>query len=107
MIEKKHRIDTIAWLIIAVICTSVVASVMVYENIGLKRGHEIWATKEKDYKKTIDSLITVNDTLKSELETHEFHIMRLQESYEDEISFLGHTLDQHNIRPDYSTFSTK
>lgn len=105
MIKKEHRIDTIAWLIIAVICTSVVASVMVYENIGLKQENHSLVTKEKWYQQTIDSLKTVNDTLKSELLTSEFHIMRLQESYEDEISFLGHTLDQHNIHPDYTKFN--
>jgi hypothetical protein len=105
MIKKEHRIDTIAWLIIAVICTSVIASVMVYENIGLKQENYSLTLKDKEYQHTIDSLKTVNDTLKSDLETSEFHIMRLQESYEDEISFLGHTLDQHNIQPDYSKFN--
>lgn len=104
MIKEEHKIDTVAWLFIAVICTSVIASLMVYENVSLKQKIAMPLIKEKEYQHTIDSLRMLNDTLKAKLESSEFYMMKLQESYEDEISFLGHALDEHNIHPDYSKF---
>jgi hypothetical protein len=104
MIKKEHRVDTIAWLIIAVICTSVIASVMVYENIGLKQKNYELQNRIKTQEYRIDSLETINDSLSFEMEIILDFAEESSNLREDEISFLGHTLDKYGIHPDYSEF---
>ena len=53
----------------------------------------------------VDSLEVVCDTLKTQNKVIEDYCFEVMSNYEDEISFLGHSLDKHNIHPDYSKFN--
>jgi len=104
MIKKEHRVDTIAWLIIAVICTSVIASVVVYENVNLKQKNYELQNNIKTQEHRVDSLEAIGDSLRVEMEIILDFAEESSKLREDEISFLGHTLDKHGIHPDYSEF---
>jgi len=104
MLTKEQRFDTIAWLIITVICTSIVTLVMVYENIGLKQKNYELQNKIKTQEYRIDSLEAIGDSLRVEMEIILDFAEESSNLREDEISFLGHTLDKHGIHPDYSEF---
>lgn len=105
MIKEEHRVDTITWLIIAVICTSVIASLMVHENVSLKQKNYELQNKIKTQECRVDSLETIGDSLRLEMETILGYYEESTKLREDEISFLGHTLDKHGIHPDYSEFN--
>jgi cell division protein FtsL len=104
MLTKEQKFDTIAWLIITVICTSIVTLVMVYENIGLKQKNYELQNKIKTQEYRIDSLEAIGDSLRVEMEIILDFAEESSKLREDEISFLGHTLDKHGIHPDYSEF---
>jgi cell division protein FtsL len=104
MLTKEQRFDTIAWLIITVICTSIVTLVMVYENIGLKQKNYELQNKIKTQEYRIDSLEAIGDSLRVEMEIILDFAEESSNLREDEISFLGYTLDKHGIHPDYSEF---
>jgi len=97
MIKEEHRLDTIAWLIITVIATSLITIFFISENIELKEKNHLLITIEKSNQNTIDSL-------KNEVEVLVDYCEESHKLYEDEISFLGHTLDEHGIHPDYTKF---
>jgi hypothetical protein len=101
MIKEEHRIDTITWLFISVISISLIAVFFISENMELREKNSLLVIEDKNNKHTIDSLKTTNDTLVNIIGLCE-ESMKLKE---DEISFLGHTLDAHNIHPDYSKFT--
>lgn len=105
MIKKEHKIDTIAWLFIAVICTSVIASVVVYENVNLKQKNYELQNNIKTQEYRVDSLEAIGDSLRVEMEIILDFAEESSKLREDEISFLGHTLDKHGIHPDYSEFN--
>ncbi len=104
MIKEEHKLDTIAWLIISVICVSVLAVYMVNDNLSLKRENYDLQNNLKKCEQKIDSLEAVCDTLRHQNEMIEDYCLETMKNYENEISFLGHSLDEHNIRPDYSNF---
>jgi len=104
MIKKEHKLDTIAWLIITVVCMSALAVYMVSDNLNLKRENYRLQNNAKTYEQQIDSLETVKDSLSVQMETILDYYEESTKLREDEISFLGHTLDQHGIKPDYSKF---
>jgi uncharacterized membrane protein YvbJ len=104
MIKEKHRIDTIAWLIITVVCVSLITIFFISENIGLKEKNHLLITIEKNDQHIIDSLKNSNDSLRNEMEIIVDYCEESYKLYEDEISFLGHTLDKHGIHPDYTKF---
>jgi FtsZ-binding cell division protein ZapB len=102
MIKKEHRLDTIAWLIITVICVGTIAGYMLYGNIVLKSENNALKNNVNKLEQQVDSLEAVCDTLKTQNEVIEDYCFEVMSNYEDEISFLGHSLDKHNIHPDYS-----
>ena len=102
MINKEHRLDTIAWLIITVVCMSALAVYMVSDNLNLKREKYRLEINIKKCEQQIDSLETIEDSLRNEIETVVEYCEESFRLHEDEISFLGHELDRHNIQPDYS-----
>ncbi len=104
MIKEEHKLDTIAWLIISVICVSVLAVYMVNDNLNLKRENCDLQNNLKRFEQRVDSLEAVCDTLRQQNKMIEDYCLESIKNYENEISFLGHTMDEHNIRPDYSKF---
>jgi hypothetical protein len=102
MIKEEHKLDTIAWLIITVICASALAIYMVSDNLSLKRENYGLLNNIKKCEQRVDSLEAACDTLRHQNEMIEDYCLETIKNYENEISFLGHSLDKHNIRPDYS-----
>jgi len=102
MIKKEHKLDTIAWLIITVVCVSVIAAYMVSDNLSLKQKNYELQNNIKVQECRVDSLEAVSDSLRVEMETILDYFEESTKLREDEISFLGHTLDEHGIKPDYS-----
>ena len=105
MIKEEHKIDTIAWLIVTVVCVSVIAICMVSDNLDLKRKNYELQNDIKTQEYRVDSLETIEDSLRLEMETILDYFEESTNLREDEISFLGHALDEHNIHPDYSEFN--
>jgi uncharacterized membrane protein YciS (DUF1049 family) len=105
MIKKEHRLDTIAWLIITVICVGTIAGYVLYGSIILKNENHTLKNNVNRLEQQIDSLEAVCDTLKTQNKVIEDYCFEVMSNYEDEISFLGHSLDKHNIHPDYSKFN--
>jgi len=64
MIKEEHKLDTIAWLIISVICVSVLAVYMVNDNLSLKRENYDLQNNLKKCEQKIDSLEALCDTLR-------------------------------------------
>jgi hypothetical protein len=104
MIKEEHRIDTITWLFISVISISLIAVFFISENMELREKNSLLITVEKSNQNTIDSLKNSNDSLRNEMEIIVDYCEESYKLYEDEISFLGHTLDKHGIHPDYTKF---
>lgn len=105
MIKKEHKIDTIAWLIVTVVCVSVIAIYVVSDNLDLKRKNYELQNDIKTQEYRVDSLETIGDSLRVEMEIILDFAEESSKLREDEISFLGHTLDKHGIHPDYSKFN--
>lgn len=105
MIKEEHRIDTIAWLIITVVCVSLITVYMVSDNLSLKKENYELQNDVKIQEFRVDSLEAVSDSLRVEMETILDYCEESTKLREDEISFLGHTLDDHGIKPDYSKFA--